>query len=303
MTQSSRDGGVDCVAYDNRAIFGGKVIIQAKRYKNTVPVSAVRDLFGSVHNEGATKGILVTHLPVRQSLLRLRQRQAAGAAIGHQPALPAQRARPGRRKDRTTRTLGRPQARHRPRPLGRAAVPAYDAGMTTERDHGNHDLEMLRCELGDSHLYSSLVLALRDMRQANGRDPTTGHGDGNQSWIALSLAMIVLDTLSGQGGDDRGQWVRLLRKHGLSTDDAEIVFKLRCSLLHGYHPPKPEHINGQRVLLSGDGDGYALDTWHDGFVLVSVPVFCARLVERIVVEAPGEWDVSLIDTAYHPSRW
>jgi restriction system protein len=60
MTQPSRDGGVDCVAYDNRPIFGGKVIIQAKRYKNTVPVSAVRDLFGSVHNEGASKGILVT---------------------------------------------------------------------------------------------------------------------------------------------------------------------------------------------------------------------------------------------------
>jgi restriction system protein len=60
MTQPSRDGGVDCVAYDNRPIFGGKVIIQAKRYRNTIPVSAVRDLFGSVHNEGATKGILVT---------------------------------------------------------------------------------------------------------------------------------------------------------------------------------------------------------------------------------------------------
>lgn len=60
MTQSSRDGGVDCVAFDNRPIFGGKVIIQAKRYKNTVPVSAVRDLFGTVHNEGASKGILVT---------------------------------------------------------------------------------------------------------------------------------------------------------------------------------------------------------------------------------------------------
>jgi restriction system protein len=60
MTQPSRDGGVDCVAFDNRAIFGGKVIIQAKRYKNTVPVSAIRDLFGSVHNEGASKGILVT---------------------------------------------------------------------------------------------------------------------------------------------------------------------------------------------------------------------------------------------------
>jgi restriction system protein len=37
MTQPSRDGGVDCVAFDNRAIFGGKVIIQAKRYKNTAP--------------------------------------------------------------------------------------------------------------------------------------------------------------------------------------------------------------------------------------------------------------------------
>ena len=32
----------------------------ARRYKNTVPVSAVRDLFGTVLTEGATKGILVT---------------------------------------------------------------------------------------------------------------------------------------------------------------------------------------------------------------------------------------------------
>jgi len=60
QTQASRDGGVDCVAYDNRPIFGGKVIIQAKRYKHTVGVSAVRDLFGTLQNEGASKGILVT---------------------------------------------------------------------------------------------------------------------------------------------------------------------------------------------------------------------------------------------------
>ena len=59
LTQASRDGGVDCVAYDSRPIFGGKVVIQAKRYKNTVGVSAVRDLFGTMQNEGATKGILV----------------------------------------------------------------------------------------------------------------------------------------------------------------------------------------------------------------------------------------------------
>ena len=33
---------------------------QAKRYTNTVDVSAVRDLYGAIINEGATKGILVT---------------------------------------------------------------------------------------------------------------------------------------------------------------------------------------------------------------------------------------------------
>jgi restriction system protein len=60
LTQASRDGGVDCVAFDARPILGGKVVIQAKRYKNTVGVSAVRDLFGTMHNEGASKGILVT---------------------------------------------------------------------------------------------------------------------------------------------------------------------------------------------------------------------------------------------------
>jgi restriction system protein len=60
LTQASRDGGVDCIAFDNRPVLGGKVVVQAKRYKNTVGVSAVRDLYGTMHNEGATKGILVT---------------------------------------------------------------------------------------------------------------------------------------------------------------------------------------------------------------------------------------------------
>lgn len=60
LTQASRDGGVDCVAWDMRPVVGGKVIVQAKRYKNTVGVSAVRDLYGTVLNEGAAKGILVT---------------------------------------------------------------------------------------------------------------------------------------------------------------------------------------------------------------------------------------------------
>jgi restriction system protein len=60
LTRSSRDGGVDCIAYDARPILGGKVVIQAKRYKNTVGVAAVRDLYGTMMNEGANKGILVT---------------------------------------------------------------------------------------------------------------------------------------------------------------------------------------------------------------------------------------------------
>lgn len=60
VTQASRDGGVDAIAFDPDPIRGGKIIIQAKRYTNTVSVSAVRDLYGALLNEGASKGIIVT---------------------------------------------------------------------------------------------------------------------------------------------------------------------------------------------------------------------------------------------------
>lgn len=60
VTQSSRDGGVDAIVNDPDPIRGGKIIIQAKRYTNTVGVSAVRDLYGTIINEGANKGILIT---------------------------------------------------------------------------------------------------------------------------------------------------------------------------------------------------------------------------------------------------
>jgi restriction system protein len=59
LTRTSRDGGVDAIAFDTRPILGGKVVIQAKRYRHTVGVSAVRDLYGTMMNEGANKGILV----------------------------------------------------------------------------------------------------------------------------------------------------------------------------------------------------------------------------------------------------
>lgn len=60
VTQASRDRGVDAIAFDPDPIRGGKFVIQAKRYNIVVPVSAVRDLYGTMINEGAAKGILVT---------------------------------------------------------------------------------------------------------------------------------------------------------------------------------------------------------------------------------------------------
>jgi restriction system protein len=60
LFRSGNDGGIDCVAYDPRPITGGKFVVQAKLYTRTVPPAAVRDLFGTVLDAGATKGILIT---------------------------------------------------------------------------------------------------------------------------------------------------------------------------------------------------------------------------------------------------
>ncbi len=60
ITQASRDGGVDAIAFDPDPLRGGKIAIQAKRYTNVVGVASVRDLYGTVINEGANRGILVT---------------------------------------------------------------------------------------------------------------------------------------------------------------------------------------------------------------------------------------------------
>lgn len=60
VTRASKDGGVDAVIFDPDPLRGGKIIVQAKRYTNIVGVAAVRDLYGTIVNEGATKGILVT---------------------------------------------------------------------------------------------------------------------------------------------------------------------------------------------------------------------------------------------------
>ncbi|MDX3689372.1 restriction endonuclease [Streptomyces europaeiscabiei] len=59
-TQRSGDGGVDVDALDPAPIRGGKIVVQVKRYRNTVPPTAVRDLYGTVQDAGANKGVLVT---------------------------------------------------------------------------------------------------------------------------------------------------------------------------------------------------------------------------------------------------
>jgi len=60
LYRATGDGGIDCVAYDPHPITGGKFIVQAKLYTRTVQPTHVRDLWGTVQHEGATKGIMIT---------------------------------------------------------------------------------------------------------------------------------------------------------------------------------------------------------------------------------------------------
>jgi hypothetical protein len=145
--------------------------------------------------------------------------------------------------------------------------------MTTEQDKGcvGEAGPMLSCDLDATHTYSNLVLALRDMRTANGRDTATGVGDGNASWIGLAIGMIVLDILSttGQGEQVGVRFRRLLTDHGVGEEDARYIYKFRCALHHAYGIPAP---------------------------VISVPAFCGRLVERIAYEAPKQQVSTLINT-------
>ena len=45
---------------DPDPIRGGKLVIEVKRYRSTIPPAPVRDLYGTMLHEGATKGIPVT---------------------------------------------------------------------------------------------------------------------------------------------------------------------------------------------------------------------------------------------------
>ena len=60
VTRASHDRGVDAIMFDPDPLRGGKYVLQAKRYTRPVDVASVRDLYGTVVNEGANRGILVT---------------------------------------------------------------------------------------------------------------------------------------------------------------------------------------------------------------------------------------------------
>lgn len=61
VTRSSRDEGIDAVAYNKTDIVHrSETLIQAKRYSKCVPANDVRALAGSVEEKRATAGVLVT---------------------------------------------------------------------------------------------------------------------------------------------------------------------------------------------------------------------------------------------------
>jgi restriction system protein len=59
-TQHTNDGGIDVVAFNPNPYSGGIILLQAKRYTNTVSPEPVRALKGSMDQYNAIRGILVT---------------------------------------------------------------------------------------------------------------------------------------------------------------------------------------------------------------------------------------------------
>jgi hypothetical protein len=166
--------------------------------------------------------------------------------------------------------------------------------MTTLADKGGTAESLVHCPVRLDNTYLPLELALRDMRDANGRDAETGAGAGGPSWIGVCLGMIVLDTLSGTTEPAGKRFKKLLTDHDVNQDDASVIWTIRNALLHGYGIPKTSDVAGRDVLFTPDPHAYAIDTRSPGCVLFSVPVFCGHLVERIAAAVPEQWDTSLI---------
>ena len=85
ITQARRDRGVDAIVFVPDPIHGGKYVIQAKRYTNTLGVSAVRDLCAVVKKEGASRGILVTTSTYGADAYALRTTSRSSYLVGGTP--------------------------------------------------------------------------------------------------------------------------------------------------------------------------------------------------------------------------
>lgn len=69
-TKATGDGGIDLVAYNKQPIIKGKYIIQCKRWSSSVGEPILRDLYGTMTNERANKGILITSGTFTQSAIK-----------------------------------------------------------------------------------------------------------------------------------------------------------------------------------------------------------------------------------------
>ena len=109
VTQSSRDEGIDAVAYNKTDIVHqAEILIQAKRYSKCVPANDVRALAGSVEEKRATSR--------RPGHHGLGQRRNQGLRRPQQQAADHRR----RRTQAPPRRAPRPRRPHRPRPTAPA---------------------------------------------------------------------------------------------------------------------------------------------------------------------------------------
>lgn len=73
VTGYSQDGGVDIVATNPSPLAAGKCIVQCKALARPVGEPVLRDLFGTMHAQGANKGILITTSSFTAAALRFAQ--------------------------------------------------------------------------------------------------------------------------------------------------------------------------------------------------------------------------------------
>lgn len=73
VTGYSQDGGVDLIAINPNPLTGGKCVVQCKATSAPVGEPVLRDLFGTMHAQGANKGILITTSTFTAAALRFAQ--------------------------------------------------------------------------------------------------------------------------------------------------------------------------------------------------------------------------------------